>query len=413
MNLSVGIVGLANVGKSTLFNALRSAQGKLLQGKGAKTANYPFTTIEPNVGVVEVPDSRLQELARTVANEIFKSQASNNKQIPNTNAQNSKRDSIASLQNDKKGSQNDKGGDKNDIRGWVDGKPPVVPAVVKFVDIAGLVKGAHKGEGLGNQFLAHIREVDVIVFVVRDFKNPDIIKTGENPKEDQEVLRAELFLKDLETLEKRIDSLGRETKAVSGNDLRKAVLSTLEKAKAEVEKGNWLAETLTDEELEKIADLQLLSAKKTIIVVNSDEEDLKNPAPIEGALRICAKLEEELAALSDSEQKEYLKQLGIEESGLEMLIEKAYETLDLATFLTAGVKEVRAWTFKKGTLAPQAAGVIHSDFEKGFIAADIVPYDKFVEVGGWQRAQEKGLVKTIGKNERMPENVVVEFKFSV
>ena len=357
--LSVGIVGLANVGKSTLFNAL-------LKKQVAASANYPFTTIEPNVGVVEVSDERLEKLKYVVEKS--------------------------------------------------EGLSPgfkIISATVKFVDIAGLVKGAHKGEGLGNKFLSHIREVDVIVFVVRDFKNPDIIKTGENPKEDQEVLRAELFLKDLETLEKRIDSLGRETKAVSGNDLRKAVLSTLEKAKAEVEKGNWLAETLTDEELEKIADLQLLSAKKTIIVVNSDEEDLKNPAPIEGALRICAKLEEELAALSDSEQKEYLKQLGIEESGLEMLIEKAYETLDLATFLTAGVKEVRAWTFKKGTLAPQAAGVIHSDFEKGFIAADIVPYDKFVEVGGWQRAQEKGLVKTIGKNERMPENVVVEFKFSV
>ena len=389
MNLSVGIVGLANVGKSTLFNALRSAQGKLLQGEGAKTANYPFTTIEPNVGVVEVPDERLEKLAEVI------------------------RDSIASLQNDKKGSQNDKGGDKNDIRGWVDGKPPVVPAVVKFVDIAGLVKGAHKGEGLGNKFLSHIREVDVIVFVVRDFKNPDIIKTGEDPIDDLEVLRDELFLKDMETLEKRIDSLGKEIKAIAGSDPRKVVLSTLEKAKAEVEKGNWLAETLSADELEKIADLQLLSAKKTIVVVNSDEGELKNPASIVGALRICAKLEEELAGLSQDEQKQYLGEIGVVESGLEKLIKKAYETLDLATFLTAGAKEVRAWTIKKGFLAPVAAGVIHSDFERGFIAADVVPYDKFVEAGGWQKARMKGFVKTIGKNERMPENVVVEFKFSV
>ena len=357
--LSVGIVGLANVGKSTLFNAL-------LKKQVAASANYPFTTIEPNVGVVEVSDDRLEKLKYVVEKS--------------------------------------------------EGLSPgfkIISATVKFVDIAGLVKGAHKGEGLGNKFLSHIREVDVIVFVVRDFKNPDIIKTGEDPIDDLEVLRDELFLKDMETLEKRIDSLGKEIKAIAGSDPRKVVLSTLEKAKAEVEKGNWLAETLSADELEKIADLQLLSAKKTIVVVNSDEGELKNPASIVGALRICAKLEEELAGLSQDEQNQYLGEIGVVESGLEKLIKKAYETLDLATFLTAGAKEVRAWTIKKGFLAPAAAGVIHSDFERGFIAADGVPYDKFVEAGGWQKARMKGFVKTIGKNERMPENVVVEFKFSV
>ena len=358
-SVSCGIVGLANVGKSTLFNAL-------LKKQVAQSANYPFTTIEPNVGVVEVPDPRLAILA-----DVVKSS---------------------------------------------EGLSPsfkILPAVVKFVDIAGLVRGAHKGEGLGNQFLAHIREVDAIVFVVRDFKNPDIIKTGENPKEDMEVLKDELLLKDLETLERRIDSLQRELKAISGDDPRKAILATMEKAKTEVEKGGWLAETFSFEELEKIADLQLLSTKKTIVVVNSDEQDLGKEALIEGALRICAKLEEELASLSDEEQKQYLKELGVEESGLEKLIKEAYETLGLATFFTAGTKEVRAWTIRVGFLAPQAAGALHGEFERGFIAADIVPFHEFIKIGGWQKAKEAGRVRTIGKTEVMPEGVVVEFKFSV
>ncbi len=359
MNLACGIVGLANVGKSTLFNAL-------LKKQVAQAANYPFTTIEPNIGIVEVPDARLEKLKGVVEKS--------------------------------------------------EGLSPsfkIISATVRFVDIAGLVRGAHKGEGLGNQFLAHIREVDAIVFVLRDFSDENVIKTGENPTDDLEVLKSELLLKDLETLEKRIDSLGREIKAISGSDPRKAVLAAIEKAKAEVEKGRWLAETLLSEELDKISDLQLLSAKKTITVVNCDEGDLTKEPPIAGAIRICAKLEEELAGLTEIEKKQYLSELNLKELGLEKLIKKAYETLGLATFLTAGAKEVRAWTIKRGTLAPAAAGVVHSDFERGFIAADIVPYEKFVNLGGWIASRQAGGVKTIGKNEILPEDVIVEFKFNV
>ena len=359
MNLSVGIVGLANVGKSTLFNAL-------LKKQVAASANYPFTTIEPNVGVVEVLDERLDILMDVVE----KSEGLS----PNFK---------------------------------------IIPAIVKFVDIAGLVRGAHKGEGLGNQFLSHIREVDAVVFVIRDFKNPDIIKTGSDPVDDLEVLKSELLLKDLETLDRRLESLQRELKTAGQNDPKRIVLEILEKARRLVETGKWLAGILDFDELEKIKDLALLSAKKFIVVLNSDEADLKREVSVDKAIRICAKLEEEFAGLSADEQKEYLKELEIEDSGLEKLIKKAYEVLGLVTFLTAGAKEVRAWTIKKGTLAPAAAGVIHGDFERGFIAADIVDFDKFVEAGGWKSAREKGFVKTIGKGEVLPEDVVVEFKFSV
>lgn len=358
--LTVGIVGLANVGKSTLFNAL-------LKKQVAVSANYPFTTIEPNIGIVEVPDNRLEKLAEVIA------------------------------------------------RGGVDpstslrtNRPPVIPATVRFVDIAGLVKGAHKGEGLGNQFLAHIREVDVIVFVLRGFGNEDIIRSGStDPKDDLEVLKDELLLKDLETLEN-------QKSKIKDQNYNPKFKSAVEKLIDAVQKGKWAQEVdLDSQELLEAQNLNLLTMKKAIVVINSDEEDLGKDAPIEGALRICAKLEEELASLSDEEQKEYLGQLGVRQSGLEKLIKKAYETLNLATFLTAGPKEVRAWTIKKGTLAPQAAGIIHSDFEKGFIAADVIAFDKFVEAGGWQKAREKGLVKTIGKSEEIKDGLVVEFKFSV
>ena len=357
--IQAGIVGLPNVGKSTLFNAL-------LKKQVANAANYPFTTIEPNVGVVEVPDERLNVLRDVVE----KSEGLS----PNFK---------------------------------------IIPAIVKFVDIAGLVRGAHKGEGLGNQFLSHIRETDAIVFVIRDFKNPDIIKTGQDPKDDFEVLKSELLLKDLETIDKRLDSLGREIKGAVQNDPKRLVLEILEKAKKLVEEGKWIAEILDLDELEKIKDLALLSAKKFIVVLNCDEGDLDKEVPVGGGIRICAKLEEEFADLSADEQKEYLKELGIGESGLEKLIKKAYEVLGLATFLTAGTKEVRGWTIKKGALAPQAAGVIHDDFERGFIAADVVAFEKFVEAGGWQKAKEKGLVKTVGKRDIIEEGQVVEFKFSI
>lgn len=333
----------------------------MLKKQVAHSANYPFTTIEPNVGVVDVPDDRLEKL--------------------------------------------------KDVVERSEGLTPnfkIIHATVEFVDIAGLVKGAHKGDGLGNQFLSHIREVDAIVFVLRNFENDDIIKTGENPKDDLEVLKSELLLKDLETVEK----VARDTKNVTRNK------EVLENAKGLIEQGKWLAEELDEEEIEKIKDLQLLSAKKYLVVVNCDEDGVTKSNRVkeletQDVIRICAKMEEELAGLSSDEQVEYLKELGIEKSGLENLAEAAYKLLDLETFLTAGAKEVRAWTIKKGTLAPQAAGVIHTDFERGFIAADVINFDKFVEAGGWKGAREKGFVRTIGKSEVVSDGMVVEFKFSV
>lgn len=366
MSLKVGIVGLPNVGKSTLFNAL-------LKKQVAVSANYPFTTIEPNVGVVEVPDDKLEKLTEVIEKS--------------------------------------------------EGLTPgfkIVPAIVEFVDIAGLVKGAHKGEGLGNKFLSHIREVDAIVFVVRDFENGDIIKTGENPKDDLEVLKSELLLKDLEVLEKRVDTFSRELKPATPQDPRHEILKTIEKATKLAGEGKWLADELSSEELVAISDLQLLVTKKFIVVENCDESEVSNVSKVSevsneiaGAIRISAKMDEELAGLTADEQKEYLESVGVSEPGLIKLIRKAYEILGLMSFYTAGPKEVRAWTIKKGSTAPAAAGVIHTDFERGFIAADIVPLDKFIEVGGWKACRDKGLVKTIGKTELMSEDVVVEFKFSV
>lgn len=360
MSLQIGIVGLPNVGKSTLFNAL-------LKKQVALSANYPFATIEPNVGVVEVPDERIEELKEVVEK--------------------------------------------------TEGLAPtfkIVPATVSFVDIAGLVKGAAQGEGLGNQFLSHIREVDVIVFVLRDFKNEDIVRSGsENPKSDLDVLKTELLLKDLETINKKLETLNKELKPASLADQRRGVLSVVEKAKKLIEEGKWLGEILTNEELEKIKDLQLLSTKKTIYVINSDENELDKEPPIQEGIRICAKMEEELSGLSEEEQKEYLEELEVKEPGLNILIRKAYETLGLITFFTAGPKEVHAWTSFKGALAPKAAGVIHGDFERGFIAAEVCDWSQLVDTGGWQAAKSKGLIKTIGKTEEIKDGYVVEFRFSV
>jgi hypothetical protein len=367
MNLSVGIVGFPNVGKSTLFNAL-------LKKQVAASANYPFTTIEPNVGVVEVPDERVDALKKLVEE--------------------------------------------------TEGLAPsykTMRATVNFVDIAGLVKGAAQGEGLGNQFLSHIREVDVIAMVLRDFKSSDVIKSNsEEPAGDAEVLKSELLLKDLETLTKRVDSMAREVKIKPATDPIHGAFTAMEKAKGLVESGTWLVDAMTPEELEKIKDLQLLSTKKIIYVINSDEgdlskgkEDKEGGEGLEGAIRISAKLEEELSGLSEDEQKEYLKELGVEEPGLNILIKKAYETLGLITFFTAGPKEVHAWTTHKGTLAPQGAGVIHTDFERGFIAAEVIDWKELVDVGGWTAAKGKGLIKTIGKTEEIKDGMVVEFRFSV
>ena len=315
--MEIGIVGLPNVGKSTLFNALLKKQQALV-------ANYSFTTIEPNVGIVPVPDPRLDELADVIV------------RSPSTALRVS--------------------------------RPPVVPATVRFVDIAGLVKGASEGEGLGNKFLAHIREVDAILFLLRDFSDENIIRSGSvNPKEDLEILRLELELADAEAKEK----------------------------------------------------INLLSKKPALIVHNVDEDKLAG----EG-LRICAKLEEELAALSEEEQREYLKQLGIEKTGLEKVIAAAFEILGLQTFLTApssakasegqgGKFEVRAWTIKNGSTALTAAGVIHTDFAKNFIKADVVNWEDFVRFGGWVKAREAGKVRLEGRDYVMAEGDVVEFKVGV
>lgn len=344
MNLSVGIVGLPNVGKSTLFNAL-------LKKQVAAASNYPFTTIEPNVGVVEVPDARLPVLAKIV----------------NSNK--------------------------------------IMPAVVKFVDIAGIVKGASVGEGLGNKFLSHIREVDAICHVVRSFSAEDVVQTGSDPMGDVEVINSELILADLATLDKQPEPRGSVEKEVI---LRWEVIKKL---KERLNKGVLAREAqLTDEEKELVSELCLLTFKPVIYVYNVDEKDAGKE--IENGLSISAKIESELGDLGPEEQKDYLKSLGLSKSGLERLIELAYKTLGLISYLTAGEKEVRAWTIKNGTKAPQAAGVIHTDFEKGFIKAEVVAYDDFVSLGGWVNARARGKARFEGKEYVMKDGDVVEFKFN-
>jgi ribosome-binding ATPase len=328
MSLSVGIVGLPNVGKSTLFNAL-------LKKQQAYVANFPFATIEPNVGVVPVPDERLKKLAEVT------------KQAEN----------MASL-------------------------PPEVPATVEFVDIAGLIAGASKGEGLGNKFLSHIRQVDAICFVLRAFTDPDIIKQGvKDPKSDFEILKLELQLSDE-------DMIAEHSK----------------KKNADVEA------------------LPLFSKKPSLIVLNVDEKDLKDASSFEERYSkelgvekeqivvISAKTESELSELSEDDQKAYLSDLGVEKSGLERLIQKAFATLGLATFLTAGEKEVRAWTIKNGINAQEAAGVIHTDFIKKFIKADVVDFSDFISNGGWKACRELGKVRSEGRDYIMKDGDVVEFK---
>jgi len=323
MSLSVGIVGLPNVGKSTLFNALLSKQQ-------AYVANYPFATIEPNVGVVPVPDGRLLQLAEIV------------------------------------------------------GTSKIVPATVKFVDIAGLIKGASQGEGLGNKFLAHIREVSVIAHVLRVFESGEIVREGSvDPKSDFEIVKTELELADLEMIEKR-----------------------QQKAKGKID----------HEEA-----LPLLAKKPSMIVLNVGEGELIRAEEMEveyakllgvassQVVAICAKVEEELSELSLDERAEYLNELGAKESGLSRLIRKAYQTLGLHSYLTAGEKEVRAWTIEEGTKAPQAAGVIHTDFEKKFIMAKVCSYADFLSFGGWKGVAEKGKVRQEGVDYVVKDDDVIEF----
>lgn len=363
MNLSIGIVGLPNVGKSTLFNAL-------LKKQQAFVANYPFATIEPNVGIVPVPDERLLKLQEI-------------------------------------------------IRASTPGvEPPIKWATVEFVDIAGLVKGASEGAGLGNKFLSHIREVQIIVHVVRAFTDEDVIKEGSvDPKTDYETIQTELILADLQTLIKQKDS-----KAVKVDPVKKSAIGKLYEA---LNSGKPAREVVMPQEEEaSVKDLFLLSKKPEIIVLNVSEEDYKKDKiePIvsqytsilvtnkEKMVVISAKIEAELAELSEEEQKQYLLDLGVSQSGLERLIQKAYQTLGLISFLTAGEKEVKAWTIKKGTSAQNAAGVIHNDFIKHFIKAEVISFDDFIEVGGLKKARELGKARFEGRDYIMQDGDVVEFK---
>ncbi len=350
MSFSLGIVGLPNVGKSTLFKALTK--------KPVNIANYPFCTIEPNVGVVTVPDPRLQTLADL-----------------NRSAE-------------------------------------IIPTVVEFVDIAGLVKGAHQGEGLGNKFLSHIREVDAIAHVVRDFADPNVIHVSGavNPGSDRETILLELTLADLQTVDKRLKE---ETHQAKGKDANaQAAVAALAKIKSALNQGQLAGSAaLTPEETARLRPLNLLTQKPILEVRNVDEAAANNSAP--GAVVICAKIEAELAELSDQERLEYLQALGWSQSGLDRLIAAAYATLNLITFFTSGPKETRAWTVHRGATAPEAAGKIHSDFQRGFIAAEIINWQDLVNCGGEANAKTQGLLRLEGKTYVMADGDVAHFRFSV
>ncbi len=361
MSISIGIVGLPNVGKSTLFNAL-------LKRQAALAANYPFATIEPNIGVVDVPDDRMDKLADVVRTEYKKDPAK------------------------------------------------MVPAVIKFIDIAGLVKGASQGEGLGNKFLSHIREVDAIVHVVRAFEDDNVVRAGStDPESDIAVINTELILADLQLLEKKIEN--EQKLARGGNKESFERLRVYEKLSVVLNSGNLASSVeLSEEELLLIKDLNLLTLKPAMFVYNVSEASLMKPKDRESgkeSIYLSARLEEELVNLSDEERAEYMQELGIHASGLDKVIKRGYELLNLQTFFTAGPKEVHAWTITKGTKAPQAAGKIHTDFERGFISAEVIGVNELVSAGGWKKAKELGLIRIEGKEYVMRDGDVVEFRFSV